>query len=58
MPLKKAPKGASKAERRKIASEDIREMRKAGHPENQSVAAGLRAAGLSRKGGGKRGRRG
>ena len=51
MPLRKAPKGASKATKQKVASRNIREMHKA-HPEmphEQHVAAGLRAAGVARK---------
>jgi hypothetical protein len=46
VPLKKAPKGASKATRQKIASANISEMMHAGHPQNQSIAAGMRAAGM------------
>jgi len=42
MPLKK---GSSQ----KTISENIREMRKAGHPEAQSIAAAMRQAGKSRK---------
>lgn len=47
MPLKK---GSS----RKVVSSNIREMRRAGYPQKQAVAAALRKAGKSR--GGKRGR--
>jgi len=44
MPLKK-----SKTCDRVAASQNIREMRRAGHPENVSIAAGLNAAGCSNK---------
>jgi len=47
MPLKK---GSSK----KTISSNIREMRRAGYPEKQAVAASMRQAGKSRKGGRKR----
>lgn len=43
MPLKK---GSSK----KVVSQNIREMLKAGHPHNQSVAAAMRMAGKKKKG--------
>lgn len=43
MPLKK---GSSK----KVISSNIREMRAAGHPQAQSVAAAMREAGKSRGG--------
>ena len=61
MPLKKAPKRAKKSTRRAIASQNIREMhkgttyartmRKFGKAvaNRQAIAAGLSAAGLSRK---------
>jgi hypothetical protein len=42
MPLKK---GSSK----KVISENIREMRKAGHPERVAVAAAMHNAGKSKK---------
>jgi hypothetical protein len=42
MPLKK---GSSK----KTISKNISEMMKAGHPQNQSIAAALRQAGTARK---------
>lgn len=44
MPLRE---GKSKA----IISKNIREMVKAGHPQNQAVAAALREAGVPKKGG-------
>ena len=43
MPLKK---GSSK----KVISGNIREMVKAGHPQDQAVAASLRNAGVKKKG--------
>lgn len=49
MPLKK---GGSKS----TISNNIAEMRKAGHPENQSVAAAMSSARKSKRGG-KRGKR-
>jgi hypothetical protein len=49
MPLRK---GSSK----KIISSNIREMRKAGYPQKQAVAASMRSAGKP-KSGGKRGRK-
>lgn len=49
MPLQK-----SKSCNKKKASENIREMRHAGHPQAQSVAAGMKAAGCKKKRGGKR----
>lgn len=48
MPLKKAPRGASVEQKRKVASENIAKMRREGYPPKQAVAAGLRAAGLGR----------
>lgn len=42
MPLKK---GKSK----KVISSNIREMVKAGHPQNQAIAASMRKAGKSKK---------
>jgi hypothetical protein len=50
MPLQKPPAGASKKRKQAIASKNIAEMEKAGHPHDQAVAAGLQAAGLSRDG--------
>lgn len=47
MPLMK---GSSK----EVVSENIREMRKAGHPEDQAVAAAMRMAGKSKKKKGKK----
>ena len=44
MPLQK-----SKHCNKKMASENIREMRRAGHPMNQSIAAGMQSAGCGRK---------
>lgn len=44
MPLIKSSKCNKKA-----ASQNIAEMRKAGHPMNQSIAAGMKAAGCSKK---------
>jgi hypothetical protein len=61
MPLRKAPKGASKATRRKVASKAIREFshgksfahtkRKFGaaRAQAQAIAVGLKTAGLSRR---------
>jgi hypothetical protein len=43
MPLKK---GSSP----KVISQNIREMRQAGHPQDQSVAAAMQAARASKKG--------
>lgn len=42
MPLKKGSN-------RKVVSQNIREMMKAGYPQKQAVAASLRSAGVSRK---------
>lgn len=53
MPLKPTPKGASPKTRRKIISQNIREMMAAGHPQKQAVAAALSED--RRTGGGKRG---
>lgn len=44
MPLKKGKSD-------KIASENIKEMMAAGHPQKQSIAAAMRQAGKSKKGG-------
>jgi hypothetical protein len=49
MPLQKSKKCD-----KMMASRNISEMRKAGHPAGQSIAAGLNAAGCSRKKGGRR----
>ena len=43
MPLWKAHK-QTKANRKRVVSHNIREMRRAGHPQKQAVAAALRAA--------------
>jgi len=49
MPLIKPRKGASKATKRKAASENIRREIKAGTPNKQAIAIGLSSAGLARK---------
>ena len=49
MPLVKPRKGASKKQKRKIASENIATERRAGRPIQQAIAIGLSSAGLSKK---------
>ncbi len=49
MPLIKPRKGASKKQRRKIASANISAERKAGKPIQQAIAIGLHSAGLGKK---------
>jgi hypothetical protein len=61
MPLKKSPKGAKKATKQKVASANISEMHKSktyaktkkkfgkAVADRQAVAAGLHAAGMSKK---------
>lgn len=49
MPLIKPKKGATKKQKRKIASKNIATERRAGVPEKQAIARGLNAAGLSKK---------
>jgi len=39
----------SKGKGKKVISENIREMVKAGHPQKQAVAAAMRQAGKARK---------
>ena len=48
MPLIKPKKGASKKQRRKIASKNIAAEVRSGRPLKQSVAIGLSTAGLSK----------
>jgi len=54
MPLDEPRKGASKKVKRRAASKNISKLRKEGFPEKQAIAAGLSAAGLSKKGKGKK----
>jgi len=49
MPLVKPRKGASKKQRRKVASTNIGREIRAGVPNKQAIAIGLNVAGLSRK---------
>jgi hypothetical protein len=49
MPLRKPRKGASKAKRKKVASQNIATEIAAGKPRKQAIAIGLNSAGLSRK---------
>ena len=49
MPLIKPKKGASKKQRRKIASKNIAAERRAGKREDVAVAIGMSSAGLSKK---------
>ncbi len=49
MPLIKPRKGATKKQRRKVASKNISTERKAGLPIKQAIAIGLSSAGLGRK---------
>lgn len=49
MPLDKPKKGASKKQKRKVASNNISKLRREGMPQDQAVAAGLNSAGLSKK---------
>lgn len=49
MPLKKPRKGASKKQKRKVASENIAAEMRAGKPKKQAIAIGLNTAGLSKK---------
>ena len=44
----------AKGKSRKVVEFNIREMRKAGHPQEQAVAAAMRQAGKSKGGGSKR----
>ena len=49
MPLDEPVKGASKKQKRKVASKNISKLRREGMPENQAIAAGLNSAGLGKK---------
>lgn len=49
MPLKKAKKGATKKQKRKVASANIAAEIRAGKPKKQAIAIGLSSAGLARK---------
>ena len=49
MPLLKPRKGATKKQRRKIASKNIKELEGTGRPLKQRIAIGLKSAGLSKK---------
>lgn len=49
MPLIKPRKGASKKQRRKVASTNIATEVRAGTPQKQAIAIGLSVAGLGRK---------
>ena len=49
MPLKKTPKGASKKQRKKILSENIRRAVEAGKPQKQAVAIAYSVARRGKK---------
>jgi hypothetical protein len=49
MPLIKPRKGATKKQKRKIASDNIATERRAGKPIKEAIAIGLNSAGLGRK---------
>jgi len=49
MPLKKTRKGASKKQRQKDISQNIRTEIAAGKPQKQAVAIALRTAGVQKK---------
>jgi hypothetical protein len=49
MPLIKPRKGATKKQKRKIASANIAIEKRAGRPIKQAIAIGLNSAGLGRK---------
>ena len=49
MPLEKAGRRASKRRRRKVASDDISQLRREGYKPKQAVAIGLERAGLSNR---------
>lgn len=49
MPLLKAKKGATKKQKRKVASANIATEIRAGKPKKQAIAIGLSTAGLGRK---------
>jgi hypothetical protein len=49
MPLIKPRKGATKKQRRQVASKNISREIRAGVPQEQAIAIGLRSAGISKK---------
>lgn len=49
MPLKKPRKGATKKQRKKVASSNIAKEMRAGKPRKQAIAIGLSSAGLGKK---------
>jgi hypothetical protein len=49
MPLKKVPKGASKATVQKVISKNIATEMKHGKPQKQAIAIAMNAAGKSKK---------
>lgn len=49
MPLLKPKKGASKKQKRKIASKNIAAEIRSGKPKKEAIAIGLSVAGLSKK---------